>query len=79
MKRENARFVVCEDGCVLGIREAVGVVAVGLKLEKIDDIDEANLNFRKVLAKQSSSGKSLLCADITAAGHDKVGFLVLAV
>ena len=76
---EDDGLVVSEDGCVFVILETVRVVAVGLELEQIHDVDEADLELGKVLAKQSGSGESFLCADITATGHDNVGFFALAV
>jgi hypothetical protein len=79
MEVEDHRLIVSEDGSVLIISEAVRVVAVGLKLEQIHNIDEANLDLRKMLAKQSSSCKSFLCADITTTGHDNVRLFALAV
>lgn len=69
---ENNRLVIGKDGSVLSIGQTVRMVAIGLQLEQVDDIDEANLQLGKVLTKKGSSSKRFLRASVTATCHDDI-------
>jgi len=69
---ENNRLVIGKDGIVLGVGQTVWMIAIGLQLEQVDDIDEANLQLGKMLTKKGSSSKRFLRASVTATCHDDI-------
>src|SRR5262249_6968916 len=70
---EDDRLVGGEQRVKIMIREAVRVLARRLQLHQIDDIDDADLQIRRVPSKEVDGGQGLQGRDVTAAGHYDIG------
>jgi hypothetical protein len=75
-----------EDGSVgreerveLAVREAVGVLALGLEAHQVDDVDDAHLQLRQPFAQDRGRRQRLECRYVATAGEDNVGLLVTVV
>src|SRR5215470_13268955 len=55
------------------------MVLGGLQLEKIDNIDETDLDIRKLFSQQNRSGQRLLGRNVASGGHHYIGFDTLIV
>jgi hypothetical protein len=71
--------VVGEERGVLGVRQAVRVVAVGDQLEEVDDVDEAHFHVGEVLAQEGGGREGFLRHDVAAGGDDDVGLFAVVV
>ena len=79
VEREDDGPVVGEKRCVLCVRQAVRVVAVGDQLEEVHDVDEAHFHFGEVLAQQGGCSQGFLGHDVSAGGDDDVGLFAVVV
>jgi hypothetical protein len=79
VESEDDGPVIGEERGVLGVRQAMRVVAVGDQLEEIHDVDEAHFHFGEVLAEQGSCGEGFLGHDVSAGGDDDVGLFAVVV
>jgi hypothetical protein len=79
VESEDDGPVVGEERGVLGVRQAVRVVAVGDQLEQVDDVDEAHFHVREVLAQESGCREGFLGHDVSARGDDDVGLFAVVV
>jgi hypothetical protein len=71
--------VVGEERGVLGVRQAVRVVAVGDQLEEVDDVDEAHFHVWEVLAQERGCREGFLGHDVSAGSDDDVGLFAVVV
>ena len=55
------------------------VFGLRLQLEQVDDVDETDFEFRKVLPEQSGRRQGFHGGDVARAGHHDVGFTPLVV
>ena len=60
-------------------RQAVRVLAGRLQLHQVDDVDDAHLQLRQVLAEQLHGRQRLQRGHVAAAGHHHVGLAALVV
>src|SRR5215469_7878166 len=74
MEVEHHRLIYRKQGIEVAIRESVRMFAVGLQLEQIDHIDEANLQIRKLWPQKRNRSQSLLSRNIAGRGDDHVRF-----
>ena len=73
MEGEDDRFVSGEQRVEFVVREPVRVLARWLQLHQIDDIDDPDLQIRRMLAQQVNCGQSLQSRHVAAAGHHHIG------
>lgn len=73
---EDDGLVGGKEGLPLAVRQTVRMVVAPDELEEIDDVDEADLQLRQVLSKESGGCQSLTSGDITTRGHDQIGLFI---
>ncbi len=61
------------------VAQAVRMLALRLQLHQIDDVDDADLQLRQMLAQDGHRRQRLQRRHVAAAGHDDVGLGVLVV
>src|SRR4051812_44093646 len=76
---EDDGLVFGEDGAVFAIRQTVRMLLFWNQLKEIHDVDETNLQLRKMFAEESCRGQGLVRGDIPTGCHDDIGFLALVV
>ena len=59
VESEDDGLILGEDGVVLGIAEAVGMLVVGLQLEQVHHVDHANLQLGHLVTQDGDSGHGL--------------------
>lgn len=79
VKGKDDRFVLGENGVEIVIAHAVRMFAFRLELHQIDDVNNADFDFRKKTAKKIDCGYGFKGWNIAAAGHDDVRFTALVV
>lgn len=72
MEAEDDRLIVGEDGGVFGIGKSMRMVAIRNQLEEIDDVDEADLDGRKVFSQERRGREGFLGHNIPARGYYQV-------
>ena len=76
---EDDRLVGSEQRIEIRIRQPVRMFRARLQLEKVDHVDETDLQVREFLAQQRRCGERLLCRDIAGGSHDQVRLATLVV
>ena len=79
MKVENDRLIDGEQAVKVPVGQAVEVFGLRLQLEQVDDVDETDFDFGKVLPEQGGRRQGLHGRDVARAGHHHVGFIPLVV
>ena len=76
---EDDRLVGGEQRVEIVIRKPVRMLARRLQLHQVDDVDDANLQVRGVLAEQIDGGQRLQRRHVAAARHDHIGLAAAVV
>ena len=76
---EDDRLVGREQRVEVVIGEPVRMLARGLQLHQIDDVDDADLQLGRVLAQEVDGGERFERRHVAAAGHDDIGLAALVV
>ena len=79
VEREDDRLVRREQGVEVPVREAVRMLASRLQLHQVHDVDDADLQLRRVAAEQVDGGERLQRRHVAAAGHHHVGLTAAVV
>ena len=79
MEAEDDVLVLGEQRIVVGFAQPVRMLAGGLQLHQIDDIDHPDLQIGQMLAKDRNRGQDLQRRRVAAAGHHHVRLGVLVV
>jgi len=80
MKAEDDVLVFGEERVVIGLAQPVRVLARGLQLHEVNDIDHSDLEVGHMLAKDGDGSQDLQRGRVSATGHHhvRVGILVVA-
>ena len=73
MEAEDDVLVFREQRVVVGLVEAVWVLARRLQLHQIHDVDHPDLQVGQVLAEDRDGRQDLQGGRVTATGHDDIG------
>ena len=76
---ENNGLILCEQHVVLLIRQAVGMLGVGLELHQVHYVHHTDLQFRQFPPQDRDRRQGLQSGRVAAAGHDHIRLLVLVV
>src|SRR5262249_55437180 len=76
---ENKWFVHGKEAVEVAVAQAVGMLAIGLHLEQIDDIYKADFQIREFLAQHRRCGQRFLSWYVAGTSHHNIGFLTLVV
>jgi len=76
---EDDVLVLRKQGVVVDIAQPVRVLAGGLKLHQIDDVDHPNFQLRQMLPQDGNGRENLERRRVAAAGHHDVRLGVLVV
>ena len=76
---KDDRLVPGEEDVEVLVGDAVRVLALRLQRHQIHDIDDADLQFREVLAQDLHRRQRLQRRHVTAAGHDHIGIAAFVV
>ena len=79
MEAEDDVLIFGEKRIVIRVAQSVRVLALGLQLHQIDDIDYPDFQIRQMLTKDGNGGQDLQRGRVSAAGHHHVGLGVLVV
>ena len=79
MKAKDDVLVFGEERIVIRVAQPVRVLAAGLQLHQIDDIDHPDLQIGQMLAKNGNGGQNLQRGRVAAAGHHHVRLAALIV
>ena len=79
VKIENDWRVHGKQTVKVAIAKPVWMVPIGLQLEEVNDIDEANLQIRKFIPQQRRCRQGFLSWNITGTGHHQIWILTLIV
>ena len=70
---EDDGLVLGEQGVIVLVSQAVGMLPVGLELHQVHHIDHTDLQLREVVVEDGDGGQGLQGGSVAAAGHDHVG------
>ena len=76
---EDDRLVLREQRIEVSIRQAVRMLFRRLQFHQVHHVDDADFQFRQMLAKQLHGGQSLQSRHVAAAGHHHVRLAALVV
>ena len=76
---EDDGLVLGEEGVIVLVSEAVGVLGVGLELHQVHHVDHPDLQVGQVVAQDGDSSQGLQSGGVAAAGHDHVGLTALVI
>ncbi|MPM37374.1 hypothetical protein SDC9_83985 [bioreactor metagenome] len=76
---EDDGLILGEQGIVIHVGEAVGVLGVGLELHEVHHVDDTEPKLRQVLAQDGNRGQGLQGGAVSAAGQHCVRLLRLVV
>src|SRR5262249_60480830 len=79
MEVENDRLIYREQRVKVRIRQSVRMFCTGLHLEKIDNVNETNLDVREFLSQQHGCGERLLRGYVPCTCHHDVRFDTLVI
>ena len=79
MECKDYRFVCCKDCIVFTVAKTVWMFVVRLKFEQVNDIDNTNLKFWKLITKDGNCCHGLKCWSISTACHNDIRLFAFVV